>query len=312
MVSPFKNIDFNFSKERTTLLICIGLSFLIWFFLKLSKEYETDKQICLEYSLPPMMEFTQPPPSNLVATVRGTGGELLKKFLLRRNLSIVIDLSQLQGTVIQSSDLIWKIQEQTGLSVKNINRNLLEFFIDSTVTKKVPVELNIDLVFEKDFFEKEPMKWSPDSVVLAGPLQELKEVNRVETEKTKIGPVNGDATLKLKIDKTSFKNLTVQPENINIEIFSEQYTEKSFEVPITVINAPADFQISPTTATVSFTVGLSNYENLQKDSFIVEVDLGQAIKLGPEKSVPLNLKGSPAWIKSPRVSPKVVDYVIIQ
>lgn len=312
MVSPLKNIDFNFSKERTALLVCIGLSFLIWFFLKLSKEYEADKQVYLEYSLPPMMEFTKTPPANLVATVRGTGGQLLKKFLFQRNLNIVIDLRQLQGTIIQSSDLIWRIQEQTGLSIKNVNRNFLEFFIDSTVTKKVPVELNVDLVFEEDFFEKEPMRWYPDSVVLAGPLQELRQVNRVKTEQTKIGPINGDAALEIKIDRTGFKNITVQPDNINIEIFSEQYTEKSFEVPITVINAPADYQISPTTATVSFTVGLSKYETLQNDSFLVEVDLGQAIKLGPEKSVPLNLKGSPAWIKSPRISPKVVDYVIIQ
>jgi len=186
MIYPFKNIDFNFSKERTVLLVCIGLSFLIWFFLKLSKEYETDKQIYLKYSLPPMMEFTESPPSSLVATVRGTGSQLLKIFLIQRNLSITIDLSQLPGTVVQGSELIWRIQEQTGLSVKNVNRNFLQFSIDSTITKKVPVALDVNLVFEKDFFETQPINWFPDSVLLAGPLKELRQVDKVQTESTKI------------------------------------------------------------------------------------------------------------------------------
>ncbi len=312
MVNPFRNIQIRIDKERTTLLICVGLSLLIWFFLKLSKEYETDKQIYLEYALPPLMEFTETPPDHLVATVEGTGGQLLKKFLSQRELSINIDLNSLPNQEIQSSELLWKIQEQTGLSVKNVNRNIIKFSIDSTATKKVPVIPDLKLVFEKDFFQTQPMRWTPDSILLAGPARELQNINQVVTEPAEIGPVSGNLSQTLNIVQRDFKNVVALPKEVNLEIFAEQYTEKSFEVPITVVNAPADYQLSPTKARVSFSVGLSKFESLRQDSFLVEADLSQAIKLGPNKNVPLNLKSYPSWVKSARVSPKVVEFVVIQ
>ena len=312
MQNPLKDFISKIDNERSALLICIGVAFLIWFFLKLSKDYETDKNIFIEYALPSMMEFTETPPSSLVATLQGSGFQLVKKFLFQRRPTISIDIAQFPKPEIQRSLLIWKIQEETGMAVQNINLDYLDFRIDSTATKKVPLELDLEVTFEKDFFEIEPIAVSHDSILLAGPMIELDQIMAVKTEHTVFELVNGNVTKKIAINKDGFNHITCQPEEIEVNLFAEQYTEKSFKVPVTVVGAPTDFQILPTNVELSCAVGLSHFDALVADSFLVEADLGQSIKLGDEKSVPLNLKDSPSWIKSPRISPKVVEYVLIK
>ncbi len=312
MQNPFKDFTLKIDNERSALLICIGVAFLIWFFLKLSKDYETDKNIYIEYALPSMMEFTETPPSSLVATLHGTGFQLVKKFLLHRRPTISIDLTQFPKTEVQRSLLIWKIQEETGMTVQNINLDYLNFTVDSTATKKVPIELDLEIVYEEDFFAIQPIKVSHDSITLAGPMQELEQITSVRTERTVFAPIHGNVEKTIAINMEGFKHITHQPEEIKVEIFAEQFTEKSFKIPVTVVGAPTDFQILPTSVHVSCAVGLSHFEALVADSFLIEADLGQAIKLGDEKNVPVNLKGSPSWIKSPRISPKIVEYVLIK
>ena len=139
MEFPFKKSRFKISRERSALLISMFMSLLIWIFLKLSKTYESEKEISIEYTLPPMMEFTDPPPASLIAIVSGPGIDLAKSFLFQANPVISIDLAKLPDPAVQRSELISKIHEVTGLEVNDINRNYLSFSIDSTATKKVPV-----------------------------------------------------------------------------------------------------------------------------------------------------------------------------
>ena len=311
MEFPFKKAQIKISPERSALLVSIGISLLIWVFLKLSKVYDTESTIAIEYTLPPLMEFTDSPPSSLVAVVSGPGIDLAKKFLFQRKHIISIDLALLPDPAVQRSELISKIQEETGLVVKDINRNYLSFSIDSTATKKVPVILNVSLVFKKDFFQNLPVLPSPDSVILAGPIHELQLIDSVETEMVSITNINGYRAQAILIKKDGFKNITVHPAVITVEVSAEQFTEKTMEVPILAINAPAGTQLNPKTVNVSCSVGLSKYQTLTPDSFTVEVDLAQGVQPEGQKSVPVYLKYSPLWVKAPRVFPKVVDFLQI-
>ncbi len=311
MAVPRWKIDFAFNQERTALLICIGISLLIWIFLKLSKEYETTRTIHLKYELSPMMEFTDTPPANLLATVRGNGIDIAKKYLTNSRPAIHIDLSKYPNQEVLRNKLVFKVQEELNLTIRDIDPNHLFFSIDSTSTKKVPVFLDITIDFQKDFFLKTPISLSVDSVILSGPQQELEKVDRVRTEAFNCPSVNADLTRAVRVATTGFKNIEVHPAEVSVNIMVEQFTEKTLAVPIKVVNAQDSVQVLPSTINIKCSVGLSRYDELTPDAFSVEVDMGQATKLGEQKSLPVYLKGSPEWIRSPQISPKVVEYLII-
>ena len=124
--------------------------------------------------------------------------------MFQRNPTIEIDLASLSDPAVQRGELISKIQEETGLVVQNINRNYLNFSIDSTATKKVPVKLNVSLQFKKDYYQTSPVSLDNDSVLLAGPLQELEQIELAETEEKVIENIAGEITEENLINKDRF------------------------------------------------------------------------------------------------------------
>ncbi|MEO1261639.1 MAG: YbbR-like domain-containing protein [Bacteroidota bacterium] len=311
MTIQIKRPEVNIDPERSALLACIGLSLMIWFFVKLSKVYTTEKRVSIEYKLPPMMEFTNPPPSGLVATVSGSGIDLAKKFVFQRNPTIEIDLANISDPAVQRSELMSKIQEKTGLTVQNINRNYLSFSIDSTATKKVPVKLNVSLQFKTDYYQTGPLDLNYDSVLLAGPLQELNQINHAETEEKTIENIDGNVTTTVSLKGSGINNVTFNPQQVQLKIRAEQFTERIFEIPIEIQNAPVGIQLNPSKARVTCSVGLSRYNQLVDNSFSVVADFTGIQNLEEQKIIPLTLSKFPDWIKSPRISPAVVEFLKI-
>ena len=308
----FKKPNIRLDQERPILLASIGLSLLIWFSIKLSKNYVTEKTVRIEYVLPDMMEFTSLPPSNLIATVSGTGTDLAKKFFTQRNPVIEVEVDGLPDRANQKSELMSLIHHETGLDVININRSYLSFSIDTTATKKVPVILQVDLNFKKDFFENEKMSITPDSVTLAGPKQELQLIEMVRTVAQEFKDIDGRVTEKIPIQKGFSKNISVHPKEVALNISAEQFTEKTLDVPIHVVNAPQGFQINPSVVSVTCAVSIRQYERLTVDSFHLEVDLEHALTIKAQNNIPINLNRHPDWIKSARISPNVVEFLIVE
>lgn len=312
MPEAFKKFDFSFNQERSILLICIGVSFLIWIFLKLSKDYETSRSISVEYKLPAMMEFTNEPPNSIRATMSGVGIDLAKKYLLARRPTITLDLVEYPNHEIERSEILFKIQEELKLNVLDIDLNYIRFYIDSTATKKVPIVLNLEINFRKDYFLKQPISLSTDSVTLAGPQQELVNIEAVQTEFATCPSLFKSEQRTLKINTAGIKNIEIHPSEIEVNIEVEQFTEKTLTIPIKVVNAIDSVQVLPSSVQLTCAVGISNFDTLTDNDFEVEADIGAVIKLGDQKSVPVTLTSSPYWAKSPRINPKVVDFLIIK
>ncbi|HFA49381.1 MAG TPA: hypothetical protein ENJ95_10230, partial [Bacteroidetes bacterium] len=283
---PAGKIDFSISKERTALLLCIGISLLIWVFLKLSKEYSTTRTVHLEYEVPALMEFTETPPSAVTATVKGVGLELAKKILLHGTPTITLDLSEFSSPEIQRDIIMRKIEEKTELTVVNINRNYLRFAIDSTATKKVPVHLDLAIDYKPDFYLRQPVKLSADSVLVSGSAKELAEITSIETEKLHCESVSSDLKKKVKLKTGQYNTVKTYPDEIEVNILVEQYTEKSIEVPIQAVNVKDSVQLLPALVTITSSVGLSHYDGLNADDFVVEADFGNGIKPRGKNNVP--------------------------
>ena len=93
---------------------------------------------------------------------------------------------------------------------------------------------------------------------------------------------------------------------------SEQFTEKSLFLPVTVKNAPDSLKIFPNKVKTNFVIGLSQYDAISEKDFQLEVDLNGIPINQANNTAPISLIKQPAEVKNIRFSPKSVQFLFVK
>lgn len=308
----WKKFDFSLGEERSQLLICIGIALVIWVFMKLSDEFSTVRHVELKYLLPSMMEFSEKPPADLQATVTATGLTLISNFLRHPQPSITIDLREKSDRGIEREEMIAKVESKLGIDVKNIDRSYLFLSLDSMATKKVPIILNAEVDYFTDFFSREGIRLSEDSAFISGTPEQLAKVSEVNTEKMVCTSVKNDLRRQVKLVRPFDGKVQVVPEAIEVLVTAEQYTEKSFNIPVGIPNLQDSIRLIPSEVAVKCIVGLNHYRQLKDSDITLMANIRSDTELANQNSVPVIVTESPDWVRSIEITPPYVEYYIIQ
>lgn len=303
---------FSIGKDRTVLLICMGISLMFWIFVKLSKTYEISEAIPLQYRLPPGRQFVDPPPASLRVNLSGTGWKLLYHYLLQKKPTVAFDLSLSLVQEIPRDELISRIEQATDLSITNMSTNYLRISLDAKASRRVPLVLDADIEYRNDYYLRDSIILMPDSVTIYGSMQLLDDISFLKTEKLTLNGPQSDERLVLKILKPENGPFELSTNETEVFIPVEQFTEKSFTLPIHIANARDSVRILPATATVTCLVGLSRYEELNETNFVIQADFGELEDLSQQNYVPLVLAVKPEWVRSVDLSPKSVEFFIVE
>ncbi len=310
--SLVKKFRFSIGRERAILLICMGIALLFWLFVKLSKTYQTSRMVSLEYRLPMGMQFQDPPPSGLETTFSGTGWDLLSNYLFRRNPKVIFDLPAMMRQEIERPEIISKIEESISIDVVDLSRNYLFFLLDSTDSKTVKIELDADISFSPDFSYRDSIRLSPDSVTIYGTASLLQKISSIKTESFVLKNLEADVRKELKVVNPKPDLLRLSDDRAEVFVPVEQFTEKTFKIPILMVNTRDSIAIVPSTAEIKCVVGLNRYDELYESDFVIEADFENVYNLRQQNTVPLTLISRPVWVRSVEFFPKSVEYLIIQ
>jgi YbbR domain-containing protein len=93
----------------------------------------------------------------------------------------------------------------------------------------------------------------------------------------------------------------------------EEYTEKSFTLPILCYNLPENRTVRffPSTVELYVQVGLSKYPLLSEADFEIGADYNNLIKQ-TSMNYPLALTKNPQWLVNYRIVPEVVEFLVEQ
>jgi YbbR domain-containing protein len=145
--------------------------------------------------------------------------------------------------------------------------------------KKVPIVSQIHVEAAPAFTVVGKIRFSPDSVLLSGPIQQVRLIERIYTEELEFlarrTDVRGKAKLKAPPDSLKI-NMARQDVAFHVDI--QKLLEQSFtEIPVRVINAPRNLKITPRPSTVSLKVigGEEHILQLTQKDFDVSVDYNQ-------------------------------------
>ena len=148
----------------------------------------------------------------------------------------------------------------------------------------------------------------PATVTAYGSQNQLSEIQSAVTEYTLIN--NLKATSQLRVKLMPVNGVKFVPGEVDIYIPVMEYTERTFEVPVTARNVPSNIDVKffPSQVEVSFSVTLDEYRKIAPEDFEVELDYLEFYKNGNGR-VDLKLSKVPSTVRNVKLSPSSVEFL---
>lgn len=306
------------NKISKTFIGFLIASIFIWLLITLSKEYVITINFPIKYEGVSQNKILQSTPKqNLEIIVKASGFKILKTRLSSKKIVINAGIAtrKKESTYyLLTKNQQGSIQKQIpkGINLQEIIRDTLFLDLGSLVTKKVPVKPNLNVKFYVGYDFSEPVQLVPDSILVFGPENYISTLNSIEMMPLNLENVKNNFTKEVGIKKPKdVKNLKFSDSKITIQGKVENFTEGTLEIPYTVINVPEGLTINTLSkkVSVSFIVGLNNFNAINKNSFQVVCDYAHATKNNRSYFVPKLIK-KPNLIKSYKIVPNKIDFLI--
>lgn len=310
------------NKRIIIFLFFLLLSILLWLLTVLNKDYNTILSYPVRYTrIPRELLLMNNATERLVLDIQARGFTLLRLKMQSKLSPLALDVNSfsLQSVPGESpivlylvTDLIIdKLQQQltSDIRIKSVVPDTLVLLLTEKFTKKVPVILDIDLDFERQYMQVGKLKITPDSVTVSGPDKIVDTLHFVITKHEKLSGLKKNVNLDLDLlpaDKLEYSSMEVV-----VSIPVEKFTEGSVEVPIEVINIPDSLFLRafPADVEITYRVGLSDFKKVNEHMFMAVLDYSaKESSIGNKLNV--QLVKVPEFVQVTNFSPKSVEYII--
>jgi hypothetical protein len=321
-INSLKDLFNPGNKEKVfTFLICLGLSFFLWFLNSLEKHYTDRISVPVNYiNLPKNKKSSGQLPQKLDMTVSATGYTILQHKLKLLVSHLLLDVDELTDHNLENKYISKytiatnKHKEEIARQISNdmeiisIRPDTIFFNMSLVIEKKIKVRPVVKLTFYKEFNLKSPPFTNPDSIWVRGPQNILDTMKAVNSRPYSFQNLSHNLLRQLKLDL--LPEITSNTKEVLLNIPVEQYTEATFEIPIKVLNSPDSLLIKtfPSKAKVSCKIGLSEYNKLNGDNFMAVINYKDISRTGSK--LPVELSRFPKKVLAVDFFPKEVEYVI--
>ncbi len=302
-------------RRLTVFFSCLGVAILGWLFFALSNLYVYEVNSVLNYRNAPINKAFHPLQGDTVTLkVEGTGWDLLFSKIRVLPTSVDVDVSELNTrnyVIIEKQLRQVNRQFQSSQQIVSIEPDTLYFDFSSRINKKIPVNLLYKIRFAPQHKVSGAIQISPAFVTVSGPAGELKGITKWDTDSLKASDVATDLTARIQLRPNRKNNIVIYPRVVDVRIPVSEFTEKTLEVPLEVVNRDGIKYISlyPEKVRITVHTSLSDYPRINESSFRATVDLANWRKKGFSQ-LPVEILKRPAAVEIVRVEPVVVDFII--
>ena len=313
----------RFNKNTLTYLVMTVIALTFWFINKIGSTITTEANFKVEYYGLPNNSMLVPGITTdmLRITLSARGGVLLAH---RGDHSpIRIDLSKLDIRTFPESDSTLKfvtdddIRTQVEAQIpdyKFISLKPDTIKLDFGVLRhiKVPVKLDYEISFEKQYRLESDPQLQPDSITIGGPAIIIDTITAINTEKIVLNNLKESTVQKVRflIPDGIDCPLTSTDATINVE----KFTENSIEVPIRTVNVPdtVTLRFFSQKATIRFNVGWANYNKISREMFAAEIDYNDLLGFNRPQFLAVRITKKPEdmGVTNITISPETVEYII--
>jgi hypothetical protein len=322
--SIFGKKDEKFRQRLSIFLVCLIISVIIWFTIKLSDKYDTVIQMPVTFTqIPKNKVLTFASDTLLQVEILEKGSDILRMLYVQHVSPVSISLRFLpvypkggvyQGFIIPSL-LINDIEREQNLLGKiiSISPDTIYLSFEIEKTKKVPVKAGFDLTFEKEYMKYGPAVFSPDCVTVKGPVTKMDYIDSISLGVIKLDQLNKNFTGERSFSKDSVnRGLSFYPEKVSFTIPVEKFTEAESEVQIKIMNNNGlKIKTFPDKIRVFYTVALKDFPKVEPGMISAGADISK-VNLAEVDKIKVTLVSYPAFIRINKIEPEKVEFIIIK
>jgi hypothetical protein len=322
--SAFGKRDEKFRHKLSIFMVCLLISVIIWFTIKLSDEYDTVIQVPLTFThLPKNKVLTSVSDTVLQVEIMEKGSNLFRMLYVEKAEPIRISLRFLpiypksgayQGIIIPSM-LVNEIERDQNLlgKIVSISPDTIYLTFEPERIKKVPVRADFEMTFEKQFMRYGAVEFTPDCVMVKGPVTMMDGIDSVSLGKIKLEQLSSNYTGEKAFPADSLnRQLAITPEVVAYNVPVEKFTEAELEVPVRLTNAEGQkVKVFPDKVKVFYTVALKDYPKVEPGMIVANADFS-ALNLVEEGKVKVSLESYPSYIRINKLEPEKVEFIIIK
>jgi YbbR domain-containing protein len=300
-------------RRLSVFFTCLVLSALAWFFTTLSNPYNyTVKRVLVYKNIPQKRAFHSLQSDTIQVTVSGTGWQMLFSKMNDENRMINVDLEPLsKGNTVMLNSQIAQIP------VNNVNHPVIAFspdtlyfdFLNRSV-RRVPIKLQAGIKYQPQFAQSNNVALKPAYVTLEGPSNRIDSIKQWLTDSLIATNVNGTirATVGLQHGES---NISVYPKSVDVVVPVDEFTEKTLEIPVKLVNNNDFYNVTifPQKVKVTFITSLKRYAETNEDFFEAESDLSLWKDHG-YSMLPVKLTTLPPFCRVISVEPSTVDFIV--
>lgn len=308
-------------RDAYVFLVFLLISTAFWFLNALRDDYVTDFSYPVRFVNVPKNEIIVDGMSQRVdLKLKASGFTILRQRLSSSLVPLVYDISQMRRLVRNDKELAYvlsrsqlgSVRDQllVGMELVDINPDTLFLTMDQLLDRKVPVVLNGEIGFEKQFILADSVRFEPDSVTISGPASVVDTIAAVYSKYLVTEKLKDTYTKKIPLQK--YSAVALSHSEATITILVEPFSEKSFSVPILVTGLPDSLRLKtfPSSVEVTFRAGMSQFETISPDNFRASVNGADVLKSERPTRLRVRFDQVPDNIQSYDYSPIFVEYFI--
>ncbi|MDT7830693.1 CdaR family protein [Pricia sp. S334] len=313
-----KNIKRVLKKRKAKIFfVFLGCSATIWFINALSQTYVGNAAFDLEYvNYPEGYLYKGASKKNLDVKLRAGGFQFLGFNFKNKRVEIDVSEAEKNGTRFYVPENRYRSQiekQMTGsMALLEIEEDTLFLNLLPVVTKKLPVRPQVKINLAQNYLLDGKVGITPDSITVTGPAEEIDSLTHVRTKEVTLPDLNSDFTEELGLFKSPrLENTTYSSNQVTLSGKIARFSEKIFEVPVTVVNLPSDLEIKtfPAKIAVVTKAKMQRLKELRESDFEVVIDY-KTKKSDTSEKLSVALRKKPKGLHSVKLKETEVEYII--
>ena len=301
-------------RRLSVFITCLMLAIIAWVFVSLSNDHRyVIKEVINFKNAPQRRAYRSLQSDTIDVTMEGSGWQMLFSKMDKQNRVVNIDLHTLDSKnfVVLSSQLKQINTERDAANqILAVSPDTLYFDFTNRMVKKVPVKLMLSVSYQKRFALANYISIKPAYITISGPASHIDKIAEWPTDSLKLNNINEDYNTRLNLRPVRDGSMVVFPKAVEVSIPVDEFTEKTLEVPVKLLNYNYDnVKIFPQKVKLRFTVSLKKYAETDENDFEAVADLNLWRNKG-YSTLPVKLTRIPAFCKMVSIEPQNIDFIV--
>jgi hypothetical protein len=291
--------------------VAYAIALGLWLMVNLDREFNLSMRFELQTGeMSPELALVSPIPTHVNVSISGEGWKLLNIYGSPPRIPVnlaneVVDMTEQVETVINTYQ---------NINVTRVQPAFITVNLEQRTSKKVPVDLQMDVAFGRQFgFLGEP-RITPDSVIVTGAQSVISGISSWPTKVFKRENLREPISTILELE-TPPEVLGLNFSEVNLIANVTEFTEGELRIPLRIRGLPRGREVtfSPNTITVRYDVPIEEYVSMQNIvPYAAFVDYTDILRDNSGLIMPsVELIISAPNIKLKTIQPRTVSYYIV-